>query len=52
MQRQYADPRGRASGSNEDFQLSQPHTINIAKDSVAVLDSVAIPNKLSWPRKV
>ena len=44
MQRLYIDSRDRAGGSNEDFEISLPHSINVERESVAVLDTVLIPN--------
>ena len=45
MQRRlYVDSRDRAGGSNEYFEFALPHAINIERESVAVLDTVAIPN--------
>ena len=44
MQRLYIDSRDRAAGSNEDFQVSLPIPINVERESVAVLDTVLVPN--------
>ena len=44
MQRLYIDSRDRAAVSNEDFEVSLPKHVNVERESVAVLDTVLVPN--------
>ena len=44
MQRIFIDSRDRVSGVNEEFTISLPKSIVVPFESLAVLDTVLIPN--------
>ena len=46
FQRLYVDSRDRVSGTAEEFEYQLSTTISVAEESIAVLDTVLIPN--SW----
>ena len=46
FQRLYVDSRDRVSGTAEEFEFQLSTNVTVAEESIAVLDSVLIPN--SW----
>ena len=46
FQKLYVDSRDRVSGTAEEFEYQLATTISVAEESIAVLDTVLIPN--SW----